>query len=308
MKINKIEIRFPFKVKIKEHDLQSIRFLLAFLSGFDCAKARESGDASCVIFLIRRETPFELLSQYQNYLIDVVNRICDYNCQPGHVMWPSGSGQKPIDIDKGLWEETTFHINVACREAHKGEKQSSSERECFKIKGVTNPSFFSYPRNDQQADHGGYMKELESISNGNHTQLDSTPPEGSKAVSSFTMEAEVENKPQELKIVRSFYAMTKSIPSTLKPEAQIVMQALFDCFERQKEVKEGKFDDLVFGFEQAGIPGPATVMGVKYLFEAGYVKFQGPDNAFYTELTKNNVGIVWVRYQPKLLDLVYEGA
>lgn len=152
------------------------------------------------------------------------------------------------------------------------------------------------------------MKELAEVANGDHKTLDTKPPEGSQARSSFAMEAEVEVKPQQLKIVRSFYAMTKSIPSTLKPEAQIILQALFDCFERQKEVKEGQLSDLVWGFEQAGIQGPLTVMGIKYLFEAGYIKLQGPDNQFYKELTKENVAVLWVRYQPKLLELVYEGS
>ena len=152
------------------------------------------------------------------------------------------------------------------------------------------------------------MKELADVADGNVKTLDTTPPEGSKVVSSSAIEAEVVNKPQELKIVRSFYAMTKSIPSILKPEAQIILQALFDCFERQKEVKEGKLDDLVWGFQQAGINGPLTVMGIKYLFEAGYLRLQGDDNQFYREMTKENVGALWIRYQPKLLELVYEGS
>ena len=142
---------------------------------------------------------------------------------------------------------------------------------------------------------------------GEFKNLDTKPPEDSKARSSFAIEAEIENKPQELKKIRSFFAMTNSVPTTLKPEAQIVLQALFSCFDRQGSVQEGKLEDLTWGFEQVGIPGPATIMGLKYLNEAGYVKFQAPDNQ-YTEMTKDNVRHLWVRYQPKLMELVYEGS
>lgn len=136
--------------------------------------------------------------------------------------------------------------------------------------------------------------------------LDTKPPEDSKAKSSFAIEAEVENKPQELNKLRPFYAMTKAVPTSIKAEAQIVLQALFACFDRQRSVQEGKLADLVWGFEQAGIPGSATVMGLKYLAEAGYVRFQAPDNSF-VEMTKDNLSVLWVRYQPKLLEMVYEG-
>lgn len=146
------------------------------------------------------------------------------------------------------------------------------------------------------------MKEI--IGDAEVKKLDTTPPEGSKAVSSFAIEAQVENKPQELKKIRPFHAMSKSIPMLLKPEAQIVLQALFSCFERQKEVKEGKLEDFVWGFEQGGIPGPCTVLGIDALQRAGYIKLQAPDNTF-VEMTKDNVKHLWVRYQPNLLAMVY---
>ena len=119
-------------------------------------------------------------------------------------------------------------------------------------------------------------------------QLDSRPPVDSKVVSSSAIEAVVENKPQELRRLRSFFSASKQIPSTLKPEAQIVLQSLLSCFERQRNVQEGQLADLVWGFEQVGVPGPATVMGLKYLEAAGYVKFQAPDNQF-VEVTKDNI-------------------
>lgn len=135
--------------------------------------------------------------------------------------------------------------------------------------------------------------------------LDTRPPEGSKIVSSFGLEAQVDVKPQELRKLRPFSSATKQIPSTLKPEAQIVLNAIFSCFDRQKSVQEGLIDDLVWGFEQAGIPGPCTVIGLKFLAADDYIKFQAPDNQF-VEMTKENIAKLSVRYTPKLLNMVYE--
>lgn len=140
---------------------------------------------------------------------------------------------------------------------------------------------------------------------GDTKKLDSRPPVNSKVVSSSAIEAVVENNPQELRRLRSFFAASKRIPSDLKPEAQMVLQSLLSCFEQQKSVQEGKLADLVWGFEQVGMPGPLTVMGLKYLGTAGYIKFQAPDNLF-VEITKENIAHLSVRYTPKLLDMVYE--
>ena len=126
MKINKIEIEFPFEVTIKEHDIDALYYLVGFASNgdIDCLGWHEfKRFHKCSVFEIKTEWDFHLLDANVHYISDVISRICDYNCPPGHVMWPSGQGQKPIDMDKGLWEETTFQIHVACREAHKGEKQ-----------------------------------------------------------------------------------------------------------------------------------------------------------------------------------------
>lgn len=151
------------------------------------------------------------------------------------------------------------------------------------------------------------MKDLEKLGlEGQFNRLDSTPPEDAKPVSSvMTLEATVDAKPQELKKIRPYFESNKDVPSTLTPEGQIVMHALFSCFDQQKTVQEGKLGDLVWGFEQGGIPGPATVMGLKCLHKEGYVKFQGPDNGWVSEMTKDNLEHLWVRYTSKLLNLVY---
>lgn len=139
----------------------------------------------------------------------------------------------------------------------------------------------------------------------NFKKLDSTPPPGVKPVSSvMTMEVTVDNKPQELKEVREFHAMVNSVPVTLQPEAQIVLQALFDCFSRAGNVEEGIVNDLGWGFSQCGIPPHCTAVGLRELEKQGYLKFQAPDNT-YIESTSEHIDIAWVRYQKKLLDLVY---
>lgn len=113
-------------------------------------------------------------------------------------------------------------------------------------------------------------------------------------------------KPQELNKIRPYYDTAKEVPSSLVPEAQIVLHSLLSCFDRQKEVKEGKLDDLVWGFEQAGVPGGCTVIGLQALVKQGYLKLQAPDNTF-VDMTSDRIKECWVRYERRLLDLVYEG-
>jgi hypothetical protein len=136
-------------------------------------------------------------------------------------------------------------------------------------------------------------------------KLDSTPPTGSKVRSSLTAEIVVDPTPQPLRVLRPFARSCLQIPSLLKEEAQIVLQALFSCFEKQEAVKEGLVGDLIWGFCQCQIPVRLTVVGLQELERQGYVKFQAPDNTF-VDLTTDQAAKAWVRYQPKLLEMIYE--
>jgi hypothetical protein len=142
---------------------------------------------------------------------------------------------------------------------------------------------------------------------GDVSHLDTKPPEGSNVKSSFAVEATIENIPQELKKIRNFTALKLSIPGSLSTEAAKVLEALFDCFEKAGTVQEGLIADMIWGFQQVNPPidGQVTVAGLLRLQKEGYIRFQSRDNE-YTEMTKNNIGHLFVRYQPKLLDMVYE--
>lgn len=131
---------------------------------------------------------------------------------------------------------------------------------------------------------------------------------GGKARSVMTLEATVENKPQPLRKLRSSFMANVMIPGHLCGEAQIVLKALFSCFEKQGNVQEGLIGDLMWGFEQCAPPVPRqlTFKGLANLAAAGYVKFQAPDNSF-VDIMSDQIGKAWVRYQPKLLDMAYEG-
>jgi hypothetical protein len=136
--------------------------------------------------------------------------------------------------------------------------------------------------------------------------LDSKPPEGTTPPASvMTLEAVVENNPQPLRKLRPYYEASKNVPALLPPEAQVVLHALLSCFEKQKDVQEGLIGDMVWGLEQAGIPKEASIIGLDRLAVAGYVKFQAPDNTFI-DFSSDAIGKAWIRYQPKLLDMVYE--
>jgi hypothetical protein len=116
---------------------------------------------------------------------------------------------------------------------------------------------------------------------------------------------ETRRDPQELKKIRSFFALSHSIPTTLPSEAQIVLRALFDCFERARSVQEGILEELLWGFEQCAIPRKLTAHGLVFLEKAGYVKFQTRDGIF-VDFVSAKLRDTWIRYQPKLLEMVYE--
>jgi hypothetical protein len=147
---------------------------------------------------------------------------------------------------------------------------------------------------------------------GEYRHLDtSIRPEDSKATSVMSLEATVDVKPQELKKIKPFTALRLSAPVGLKFEAQLVLDTLFACFSKQGHVQEGLIGDLVWGFAQADsdipLPPALTVAGLAELEKLGYIKFQAKDNS-WTNMQNDNIETAWVRYQSKLLDLVYEGA
>lgn len=136
--------------------------------------------------------------------------------------------------------------------------------------------------------------------------LDSTPPKNVTPPTSVgTMEATVENKPQLLRKIKPYSQTGATVPVLIKPEAQVVMHALFSCFDRQKEVREGLVGDLLWGFEQCGIPAGCSAVGLMELNNQGYLKFQAPDNT-YINFQSDQIGKAWIRYQKKLLDMIYD--
>jgi hypothetical protein len=152
---------------------------------------------------------------------------------------------------------------------------------------------------------GGHMKIKVGDTVGEFKKLDSTPPPGHKPASVMTMEAVIDTTPQPLRVLRPFITACQQISTILPGEAQIVLQALFSCFERQKSVNEGLIGDLVWGFAQCGIAHECTWIGLQELVKLGYIKFQAPDGE-YIEPTSDQIAKAFVRYQPPLLRMVYE--
>lgn len=140
-------------------------------------------------------------------------------------------------------------------------------------------------------------------------QLDSSAPAGAKQhAMSASMEAVVDATKQKLNQMRTFEAMAMQVPALLPPEAQMVLQLLFSCFEKQKNVEEGIIKDIVWGFAQITppIPPELTLRGLEQLRTQGYVKFQGQDNSIVLSLSQK-IEDCWLRYEPKLLSMVYSG-
>ena len=129
-----------------------------------------------------------------------------------------------------------------------------------------------------------------------------------KTRSVMNLEVTVDDyKPQALRKLRPYAVMSLHTPPNLSAEATIVLQLLFTCFEKANAVSEGLIGDMLWGFAQVDPPVPPelTLNGLKQLAKLGYVKFQAPDNS-YTDLRSDQATSAWIRYQPKLLDLVYE--
>jgi hypothetical protein len=147
------------------------------------------------------------------------------------------------------------------------------------------------------------------LDEGTYNKLDSRPPPGAKRpLTVGTLEATVENKPQELRRLRSYAAACLHIPGNIPSESQVVLSLLFDCFEKQRAVKEGLIGDLIWGFAQTTPPVPyqASIDGLRGLQAYGLVKFQAKDGS-YVGFDSDKITGAWVRYQPKLLNMVWEG-
>lgn len=137
-------------------------------------------------------------------------------------------------------------------------------------------------------------------------------PEGVKpaGMPAFALYAEIDMTKQELKVVKPFKILVLSLPSGLLDQAQWVLIRLFRCFAKAGEVSEGLIGDMMAGFaeptlEERPLTPDETWSGLRQLRAAGYLQFQTPDGAFVDE-HNSRIGSSWVRYTPKLLDLVYE--
>jgi hypothetical protein len=148
------------------------------------------------------------------------------------------------------------------------------------------------------------MVSPQDIRVGDIQHLDSTPPEGATPQSVMTLQATVEVKPQELKIIRPYDVIKARIPGSLSSEAQEVLRALFACFEKQNSIKEGIVGDMIWGFEQACVAPDHTLKGMLDLCKEGYLKIRAPDSSLVT-LYGDRMLECWVSYEPKLLNLVY---
>lgn len=125
----------------------------------------------------------------------------------------------------------------------------------------------------------------------------------------FVFEVEVENKPQELRRLRTYSRMHAQIPALLPDTGKAVLELLFSCFEKAGHVSEGLIGDLIWGFQQITPPVPAevTVSGLRALESFGYIKFQAKDGNFI-DFSSDAITGAFVRYTEKLLSLIYESA
>lgn len=137
-------------------------------------------------------------------------------------------------------------------------------------------------------------------------------PENSKlkGPSAYSLYAEIDTTKQPLRKLRAFNLMLITMPPSLPTPASEVLRRLFRCFAKDKSVSEGLIGDMMWGFsnptaEEQAIPAELTWTGLCQLRDRGYLKFQAPDGA-HIEPQSDEIGRAWVRYEPKLLEMVYE--
>jgi len=131
----------------------------------------------------------------------------------------------------------------------------------------------------------------------------------------FVLSAEIDTTPQDLRTMRSYIRATAQIPGFLPNTAQTVLRLMFDCFEKQGSAKEGLIGDILWGFAQSPclqtvkglIPAAPefTLEGLRQLQKLGYIKFQAKDGAI-VGVESSKIESAWVRYEPKLLEMIYE--
>lgn len=131
-----------------------------------------------------------------------------------------------------------------------------------------------------------------------------------KGMPAFAVYAELDTTKQLLRTIRPFTLMVITMPPGLPTPASEVLRRLFRCFAKDKSVSEGLIGDMMWGFshataEEIAIPAELTWAGLCQLRDQGYVTFQGKDGALI-DSQSDQIGSAWVRYQPKLLEMVYE--
>lgn len=78
---------------------------------------------------IEIEFPFavNIDSATQQKIDELVSSICKKNTPAGQVMWPAGSGQKPLNADMTQWDENVYYVEVFARDASPEELRRELE-------------------------------------------------------------------------------------------------------------------------------------------------------------------------------------
>lgn len=117
----------------------------------------------------------------------------------------------------------------------------------------------------------------------------------------------LENTTQEpLKVIVAPYQGVSHLPSDIQAHkpALLVFLDLLACFESQKCVAEGLLPNLIWGFAQAGRDSRIVAEGLSALRQLGYLRYSDPFGNTIQEHGFDERIPVWVRYQPKLTNLL----
>jgi hypothetical protein len=137
-------------------------------------------------------------------------------------------------------------------------------------------------------------------------------PENSKVKGppAFVFHGEMDTTKQPLRQIKPFHLLVLNMPPGLSGMDSQVLRRLFRCFAKSGQVSEGLIGDILFGFrettlEEPGLPENYALLGLDQLRSLGYLDFQAKDGS-WIDMSSDHIGSAWVRYKPKLLEMVYE--
>lgn len=135
--------------------------------------------------------------------------------------------------------------------------------------------------------------------------IDRKPPQKPKpsVVLPSSLLQDVRKEPLQV-VAKPYLGITHRPSDVTGGVAGVVFDLLLSCFQRQQQVAEGLLPNLIWGFQECGHDPRMVAAGLTELRSKGYLYYTDPIGNRISEHNFDPKTPVWVRYQPKLLNLL----